>query len=296
MNTKKLATLSTLAGGVLLILALFRGRISQLLLIAYLCLWTIIWVIGWVREADNLDHKEERKPSILARWLAKTETPEESNDGEPADRPDPYDGLLLQHVEARLTELLRLVYPQAEWQWCEEDPESVIWEGGAAWIRTRNTGAYRDATLSFEEPGDLHLEFVQTAPLCDLLTHAQAPEPSATPDESVRQPAPDEVPAPEPVTAIVPTEPRGEDVNLWYSLIGQKALTELITELNIRQCSQITIDPDGNVYFREANGEPQKAKTLEQMPSPKHWEELKDLLEQQELKVGIQGNQLSVAW
>ena len=36
MNTKKLATLSTLAGGVLLILALFRGRITQLLLIAYL--------------------------------------------------------------------------------------------------------------------------------------------------------------------------------------------------------------------------------------------------------------------
>lgn len=63
MNTKKLATLSTLAGGVLLILALFRGRITQLLLIAYLCLWTIIWVISWVREADNLDHKEERKPS-----------------------------------------------------------------------------------------------------------------------------------------------------------------------------------------------------------------------------------------
>lgn len=252
MNTKKLATLSTLAGGVLLILALFRGRITQLLLIAYLCLWTIGWVIGWVRDADDIDRKQERKPSILARWLARTETPEESNDGEPADRPDPYDGLLLQHVEARITELLRLAYPQAEWQWCEEDPESVIWEGGAAWIRTRNTGAYRDATLSFEEPGDLHLEFVQTAPLCDLLTHAQAPEPSATPDESVRQPAPDEVPAPEPVTAIVPTEPRGEDVNLWYSLIGQKALTELITELNIRQCSQITIDPDGNVYFREA--------------------------------------------
>lgn len=66
MKTKKLATLSTLAGGVLLNLALFRGRITQLLLIAYLCLWTIIWVIGWVRDADNLDHKEERKPSAFS--------------------------------------------------------------------------------------------------------------------------------------------------------------------------------------------------------------------------------------
>ena len=65
MKRKKLATLSTLAGGVLLILALFRGRVSQQLLIAYLCLWTIGWVIGWVRDADNLDHKEERKPSTV---------------------------------------------------------------------------------------------------------------------------------------------------------------------------------------------------------------------------------------
>ena len=69
MNTKKLATLSTLAGGVLLILALFRGRFSQLLLIAYLCLWTIGWVIGWVRDADDIDRKQERKPSIFTQLL-----------------------------------------------------------------------------------------------------------------------------------------------------------------------------------------------------------------------------------
>lgn len=74
MKTKKFATLSTLAGGVLLILALFRGRVSQLLLIAYLCLWTIVWVIGWVRDADNLDHKEEREPSRCKRRLVLSNT------------------------------------------------------------------------------------------------------------------------------------------------------------------------------------------------------------------------------
>lgn len=173
----------------------------------------------------------------------------------------------------------------------------MIWEGGAAWIRTRNTGTYRDATLSFEEPGDLHLEFIETAPLRDLLAHAQAAEPTAPQAEPIQAPVPTEVPVPEPVAAaIAPAEPRGEDVNLWYSLIGQKALTELITELNIRQCSQITIDPNGDVYFTEPNGEPQKAQTLEQMPSPQHWGKLKELLEQQELKVDIQDDRLSVAW
>lgn len=296
MKTKKLATLSTLAGGILLILALFRGRISQLLLIAYLCLWAIVWVIGWVRDAEEPENRETGKPSFLKRWFSHTE----SSGTQAIDQPEPAPdtgGLLLQHVEARITELLRLAYPQAEWQWCEEDPESVIWEGGAAWIRTKNTGVYRDATLSFEEPGDLHLEFIETAPLRDLLAHAQVAEPSVPQGEPVQVPAPAEVPVPEPVTSgIVPAEPREEDVNLWYSLIGQKALTELITELNIRQCSQITIDPDGDVYFTESNGEPQKARTLEQMPSPKHWEALKHLLEQQELKVDIQGNRLAVAW
>lgn len=297
MKTKKIATLSTLAGGILLILALFRGRISQLLLIAYLCLWAIVWVINWVRDADSAESKEEGKPAFLQRWFSRPEgsAAQAAEQAEPA--PASYDGLLLQHVEARITELLRLAYPQAEWQWCEEDPETVIWEGGAAWIRTRNTGAYRDATLSFEEPGDLHLEFVEAEPLRNLLTHVHATEAPPLQAESVQTPAPAEVPAPEPIAAaIAPAEPRGEDVNLWYSLIGQKALTELITELNIRQCSQITIAPNGDVYFTEPNGEPQKAQTLEQMPGPKHWGKLKELLEQQELKVDIQDDRLSVAW
>ena len=295
MKTKKLATLSTLAGGILLILALFRGEIAQLLLIAYLCLWAIVWVINWVQETDEAENTEAGKPTFLKRWFSRPESTEMEAPDQP--EPDAYDGLLLQHVEARITELLRLAYPQAEWQWCEEDPEAVIWEGGAAWIHTRNTGAYRDATLSFEEPGDLHLEFVETAPLRDLLAHAQAAEPPAPQAEPIQVPAPTEVPVPEPVAAaIAPAEPRGEDVNLWYSLIGQKELTELITELNIRQCSQITIAPNGDVYFTEPNGEPQKGQTLEQMPSPQHWGKLKELLEQQELKVDIQCNQLSVAW
>ena len=97
MNTKKLATLSTLAGGVLLILALFRGRISQLLLIAYLCLWTIVWVIGWVRDADGAENKEEGKPSFLRRWFSRPEGSEAQTADQAEPTPDPYDGLLLQH-------------------------------------------------------------------------------------------------------------------------------------------------------------------------------------------------------
>lgn len=292
MKTKKLASLSTLAGGILLILALFRGTTAQLLLIAYLCLWTIVWVIGWVQDPNEVRPTQPHRTSFLCRF-GKPDNAEETESSN--SESDPYDGLLLQHVEARITELLCLAYPKAEWQWCEKDPETIILEGGAAWIRTRNTGTYRDATLSFEEPGDLHLEFVETAPLHDLLSHAQAAEQPVAQAEPAALTVTAEVPAPAPVI-MEPAEPRQEDVSLWYSLIGQKALTDLITELNIHQCSQISIAPNGDVFFTEPGGESQRARTLEQMPSPKHWPELKQLLEQQELKVSIQDDCLSVAW
>lgn len=274
MKTKNLTTLSSLVSGVLVILALFRGTLGQLLLVAYLCLWAIIRLIGWMRQ-PLAKHSPDR-PSL---WDSLFGSDASAEDFESLD--DAY-ALLLQHVEARITDLLRSVYPQAEWHWCEEEPETIIREGGTAWIRTKHTGSFRDACLSFEEPGDLHLEFIQTAPLRDLVTEAgtQTVMPAST---AVRiEPA--------------AVQPKEEDVQLWYSLVGQKALTEIITELNIRQCSQITIGPHGEVTFTTPGGEPQQGKTLEQMPGPAHWEELKRLLEQQDLKVSIQGEQMSLAW
>lgn len=274
MKTKNLTTLSSLVSGVLVILALFRGTLGQLLLVAYLCLWAIIRLIDWMRQ-PLAKHSPDR-PSL---WDSLFGSDASAEDSESLD--DAY-ALLLQHVEARITDLLRSVYPQAEWHWCEEDPETIIREGGTAWIRTKHTGSFRDACLSFEEPGDLHLEFIQTAPLRDLVTEAgtQTVMPAST---AVRiEPA--------------AVQPKEEDVQLWYSLVGQKALTEIITELNIRQCSQITIGPHGEVTFTTPGGEPQQGKTLEQMPGPAHWEELKQLLEQQDLKVSIQGEQMSLAW
>ncbi len=282
MKTKNLATLSSLAGGVLVILALFRGTLGQLLLIAYLCLWAIIRLIGWMRQP-----LAEQSPDRPPLWESLFGTDASAEDSEALG--DAY-ALLVQHVEARITDLLRSVYPQAEWYWCEEDPETIIREGGTAWIRTKNTGSFRDACLSFEEPGDLHLEFIQTAPLRDLATET---------DTQTVMPAPPVVVAPvSPAVKIEPeaVPPKEEDVQLWYSLVGQKALTEIITELNIRHCSQITIGPHGEVTITTTGGEPQKGKTLEQMPSPDHWEELKQLLEQQDLKVSIQGDQMSLAW
>lgn len=281
MKTKKLATLSSLAGGVLVILALFRGTLGQLLLVAYLCVWAILRLIGWMRGPAG---QPRAKPTIWEDLFGSEEPVEDSTELREAY------ALLLQHVEARITDLLHSVYPKAEWQWCEEDPEAIIKEGGTAWIRTRYTGDFREAYLSFEEPGDLHLEFIQTAPLRDLVPD------SGTQAEPCAPPAVVGFAPPAVKTEPAAEHPKEEDVQLWYSLIGQKALTEIITELNIRQCSQITINPNGEVTFTTPDGQPQKGKTLERMPGPAHWEELKQLLEQQDLKVSIRDDQMSLAW
>ena len=123
MKTKKLASFSSLAGGTLLILAFFRGTTSQLLLIGYFCVWAIIWLVSWMKR-PLADHPVQ--PSFWENLFGADADEKASNASCDTH------ALLLQHVEARITELLRSVYPQAEWHWCEEDPEEIIESGNVA--------------------------------------------------------------------------------------------------------------------------------------------------------------------
>ncbi len=74
-------------------------------LIGYACLWAVVWLIGWMREPGRA---KDGSSSFFRQWFAKAKA--NANAPQDAAEPDPYDGLLLQHVEARITELLRLAY------------------------------------------------------------------------------------------------------------------------------------------------------------------------------------------
>lgn len=90
-------------------------------------------------------------------------------------------------------------------------------------------------------------------------------------------------------------EPSVVDVRVWYDLIGQKALEELITDLNANGHSMLTIKENGDIVVSCQKKKILKA-TLDSFPGKTYWKELISILEENELKGKISDNSLQVSW
>ena len=202
----------------------------------------------------------------------------------PALPPKDLTPLLMRHVEGRITEQLHGVYPQAVWRWRDPKPEKTVLAGGTLWLSTENTGPYHVANVSFSDPYTLAVELVQTCPL------QKAEEPMETSQPVAEQPSPEP-----PKETVVPEPPR-EDENLWFDMVGQRALTEIITDLNVQGCTRLLLRENGDVYAVDAQQQAQQVSTLEQMPSRGLWDQLKDRLTELELTVNLEGDHMVIAW
>ena len=85
------------------------------------------------------------------------------------------------------------------------------------------------------------------------------------------------------------------DVRVWYELIGQKVLEELITDLNANGHSMLTIKENGDIVVSCQKKKILKA-TLDSFPGKTYWKELLSILEENELKGKISDNSLQVSW
>ena len=79
-----------------------------------------------------------------------------------------------------------------------------------------------------------------------------------------------------------PPEPSVVDVRVWYELIGQKVLEELITDLNANGHSMLTIRENGDIVVSCQKKKVLKA-TLDSFPGKAYWKELVSILEENEL-------------
>ena len=85
-------------------------------------------------------------------------------------------------------------------------------------------------------------------------------------------------------------------MNLWFDMVGQRALTEIITDLNVQGCTRLLLRENGDVYAVDAQQQAQQVSTLEQMPSRGLWDQLKDRLTELELTVNLEGDHMVIAW
>lgn len=277
----------------LLLAVFFRKERSQKLMALAFILWAVVTVgILLFRQSGKLFKKCRALCSALKQKIEQMmESPEEipssfpvqehpeetvppAKPSFPASDSREYETMLL-HIALRITEKLKSAYPQAVWQWKDTPSLQDILKGGTIRIMVENMDTYTHADISFDRFGRIHVEPMVIGSFADTENGA-VPHPGGT----------DEDPTPEP--SVV-------DVRVWYELIGQKVLEELITDLNANGHSMLTIKENGDIVVSCQKKKILKA-TLDSFPGKAYWKELVSILEENELKGKISDDSLQVSW
>lgn len=276
----------------LLFAALFSRQLSQKLILASVAVWLLFMAVSLLW---NRQKRRDKKAFSLRTAFAHTfpfakdsfgkETSNDSVSASPAEYrppvlPDQKAAFseaelaqILQHIRLRITDKLKSAYAEATWQWDKEPDLHDILAGKTFRILVENMESYTHADISFDRFGRIHVEPMTIGAFSPAENKADA-------DDA-------DTPAPE--------EPAVVDVRVWYELIGQKILTEQITELHAKGHSKLTIMENGDITVKNQKKDILKA-TLDSFPAPNYWQELVSILAEDQLTAKITGNSLQVSW
>lgn len=158
-------SISILIGVVIAILSLLRGIWATVALIAVFAVWGLWLIFTQLLPAWRSNRTYRRRVR-------------QSRDRQEAasDTSDSGMGLvLLRHVNHRISEHLRSVYPQAHWEWTLADPTRFIAYGGTGRIRVYGIPDYDYADVTLDRQGGLRCSLVKVAPLEDKAAPNQQP-------------------------------------------------------------------------------------------------------------------------
>lgn len=282
--TKSLRILIT---SLLLLAVFFQKERSQLLMAIVFLIWlfviiaTVLWkpIRNLINHLKSLAEKSRNTntpqpvPPACESEITKTDTPVTNPMLHQEVLQEHQDEMMLRHIALRITDKLKSAYPHATWQWQGKPLLQNILQGSTVRISVEDMAEFTHADITFDRFGRIHVE-----PMI-IGSFAASPVPDAT----------------EAVTAEAEPEPPVVDVNVWYELIGQKALENIITELNANGYTKLSIKENGDIVINRQKKESVKA-TLDAFPGKPYWEELITVLEENELKGKITGSCLQVSW
>ena len=270
MNHKKSlwSGVSLLIVAVLVIMAFVRGNVQVWLLAAAFAVWAIWAVLAFVLPHLHEKRLEKRRAE---RRKKREEAVTRASALHVPDIPDASGLVLQRHVNYRISNYLKSAYPDVTWEWCEEEPEKIIAQGGVGRIRLFGVPDFNYADVLFDQQANINCSMLKIVPLSEL--HPAAPT------------APDEVPQPH-----QPVDPQ-----VWYEVQGRKILEELVTDLNSRGHSSLTIKDNGDICIRQGDDEkPQTA--FENLPEKVYWPRLIKVFEREGLAANVMDDSIVLSW
>lgn len=176
---------------------------------------------------------------------------------------------LLCQLSHRITEKLRSAFPDATWDWEHRPDLEQILNGKSVRLCVYHAGEFSHAEMLLDTHGSLQLQMLLVEKL-----HAPSKGASASPAD---------------------TRPATVNCSSWYELVGAPVLTNLITDLNARGYSSLSINDKGDLFIVE-DGSPVVKDTFENFPGKACFDELATIFEENELQVNTTDQALILTW
>lgn len=174
---------------------------------------------------------------------------------------------LLCHVNYRITAMLHAAYPNARWEWLADKPSRFAVEGGTARIRVYGIPDFDYADVTLDQKANLDCSPVKLSPLVAGASDTQPPN---------RQ----------------PVNPR-----VWFETRGRAVLEALVTDLNSRGHSSLTVQENGEVFVQAKENEAEPAKeTFLDFPEKVYWPQLVKVLEEEGYATDARDADILVSW
>ena len=259
-QTSLWGSISVLIGVIVGIVALVRGpAFYPMILLAFAVwgVWAVLtlglprWRTGYVR-----------------RQMA-NETRSVRSELDAANVPVDVAQTLLRHVNHRISDQLKALYPEARWEWKTKNPTLLAIHGGIGRIRVYGVPEYEYADVELEQSGMLS---------CSLVKRLAPPSSEQEP---------------------LPQPPNQQDVDpqVWYERKGRKTLETLIADLDSRGHHCLFLKEDGSICVRPMEGDEETVQdTLKDFPEKRLWERLVKVLEDAGLAAVAREDCITIAW
>lgn len=176
-----------------------------------------------------------------------------------------YKNLFAQQLQMRIQEKLRVKFPEATVALGEKEIMCIAERKKTAYIPIQQAGEYCHISIMLSEMGEIHMN------LFSLVNF-----------ESIQE------------TKNL-MENKKQDIEQWFTQKGQQLLTELITNMNSRGYSKLSINENGDVTVRE-NGRNVRKDHFREIPPKESWARLRELMMDEDVQVQVSGRQLTFAW
>ena len=155
-------------------------------------------------------------------------------------------------------------------EWCEKQPEQLIRNGGTGRIRVFGIDEFDHADVTLDQNANIKCDMVKIVPLSKV--GGETNEDDATPPN--RQPV---------------------DPRIWYETQGRSVLEALISDLNSRGHSKLTLREDGDICI-EQDEDAVSQEHLNNFPQKVYWPRLAEVLESNGLAAEVTAQGIQVSW